>query len=91
MGSGYVVSYPKYFAKKQEWSKHFSTTIVTDHQPAQPLDFVVNFPKVGDKRQRCKLCLSEIFGPDQKKSKDKLPKIRQYVRNVGKHVVQEVI
>ena len=29
----------------------------------------VNFPKIGDKRQRCK-----IVGPDQKKCKDKLPK-----------------
>ena len=57
---------------------------VVNVQPAERhLENDVNFPKLGDKRQRCKSCLSEIVGPDQKKSKDKLPKNKTMCQKCG--------
>ena len=59
-------------------------TIVGVVPPAQRrLGNGVSFPKIGDKRQRCKSCLSEIVGPDQKKCKDKLPKNKTLCQKCG--------
>ena len=58
-------------------------TIVNVQPAERHLENDVNFLKLGDKRQRCKSCLSEIVGPDQKKSKYKLPKNKTLCQKCG--------
>ena len=58
-------------------------TIVNVQPAERHLENDVYFLKLGDKRQRCKSCLSEIAGPDQRKSKDKLPKNKTLCHKCG--------
>ena len=58
--------------------------------PLQDLLMVIpDTPKDADGYSRCSICISEISGPDHKKRKDNLEKLKSYSEECGNPVCEK--